>query len=141
MFIADADGTNVLNLTDSNLDDTNGNDDRWPDFGYYDYGDGTGEEVIAFASNQDGDWEIFTIYSDGSDPAQSTSDVNGVVDAEPSWDALGEYLVIHSDRDTNFEIATMYYDSSEYTNISRSSSSRDSSPDWEPVSDAVYCGE
>ena len=141
VFIADADGTNVSNLTDSSADDSNGHDDRWPDFGYYDYGDGTGEEVIAFASDRDGDWEIFTMYSDGSDLAQSTSDVNGAVDAEPSWDSLGEYLVVHSNRDTYYEIATMYYDASEFTNISRSSASGDTSPDWEPVSDPNYCGE
>ena len=141
IYVAGSDGSNPTNLTDSNRDDSNEHNDLWPDFGYYDYGDGTGDVLIAFASDRDGDWEIYTMYDDGSDQAQATANTDGVMDAEPSWDPLGEYLVIHSNRDSNFEVARMYYDASEFTNISRNSASSDSSPDWEPVDDGVYCGE
>ncbi len=140
VYVTDADGSNVENLTDSARDDSKGYNDRWPDFGFYDYGDGTGDELIAFASDRDGDWEVFTMYYNGTGQTQSTANSDGTVDAEPSWDPLGEYLVIHSDRDTNFEVATMYYDAADFANISRKETSSETSPDWEPVDDGAYCG-
>ena len=136
IYVVNADGSNVSNLTDNN-----GHDDRWPDFGYYDYGDGTGDELIAFASDRDGDWEIFTMYSDGSEPFQITANTDGTVDSEPSWDSLGEYLVAHSGRNDNFEIFTMLYDGSDGLNISRNAATSDENPDWEPVEDGAYCGD
>ena len=118
IYVAASDGSNVVNLTDSATDDSNDYNDRWPDFGFYDYGDGTGESIIAFASDRDGDWEIFSMYSDGdTEHTQSTSNDDGVVDSHPSWDPLGEYVVIQSDRGGNFEVATMYYDGFEYINV------------------------
>ena len=141
IYVADDDGSNVTNLTDSTDDDKDSHNDRWPDFGYYDYGDGTGDEYIAFASDRDGDWEVWTMFSDGTDEAKSTANSDDTIDSQPSWGPLGENLVIHSNRDTNYEVATMYYDGSSYSNISKSSTSRDAAPDWEPVEDGVYCGE
>ncbi len=141
IYTADADGSNISNLTDSSTDDSKDYSDRWPDFGYYDYGDGTGDELIAFASDRDGDWEIFTMYSDGAEPAKSTANMDEKVDAEPSWGPLGEHLVAHSNRDANFEVLRMYYDGSSAVNISRNRVSQDTSPDWEPVRDAKSCGE
>ena len=146
VFLTDTALGNPANLTDSTADDRDGDDDRWPDMAFYDYGDGTSENIVVFASNRDGDWEIFTMGDDGSAQTQSTANGSGLVDAEPSWDPLAEYVTIHSNRDGNYEVATMYYDGSEYSNISRvgnsdSASSGDSSPDWEPVTDGVYCGE
>ena len=136
VYIAAADGSGEAD----NLTDTASND-RWPDFGFYDYGDGTSDTFIAFASDRDGDWEIFTMYDDGTDPTQSTSNMDGTVDAEPSWDSLAEYMVIHSNRDGNLEVATMYFDAADYINLSKSAASSDVSPDWEPVENAGYCGE
>ncbi len=146
VYTADADGSNATNLTDSETDDTAGYDDRWPDHGYFDYGDGTGENLIAFASNRDGDWETFTMYDDGGEQTQSTENMGAAMDIHPSWDSLGEYVVLQSDRDGNFEVATMYSFGGEYTNItlagySDSGDSSESSPDWEPVDDGAYCGE
>ncbi len=146
IYVAASDGSNVVNLTDSATDDSNDYNDRWPDFGFYDDGDGTGESIIAFASDRDGDWEIYSMFSDGTGQAQSTLNTDGVVDSQPSWDPLGEYVVIQSDRGGNFEVATMYYDAFEYINVtakgySASGGSNESSPDWEPVDDGAYCGE
>ena len=146
IYITDTTLGNPVNLTDSAVDDRNGYDDRWPDIGFYDYGDGTGENLVAFASNRDGDWEIFTMGDDGSAQTQATGNGSNFEDAGPSWDPLAEYLVFHSNRDGNYEVATMYYDGTEYTNVSRvgnseSADSGDSSPDWEPVAGGLYCGE
>ncbi len=129
------DGSSVTNLTKT------AKNDRWPDSS-----DSFDGELIAFASDRDGDWEIFTMYDDGSDQIQSTLNTGPKEDSQPSWDPLGEYMVMQSDRDGNFEVATMYFDASEFTNITQkgysdSGDSKDSSPDWEPIDDADYCGE
>ena len=139
IYMTDTSLANPANLTDSSADDTGSHGDRWPDLQDY-----FGDELIAFASDRDGDWEIFTMYGDGSDQTQSTSD--GDVDRHPSWDPLAEYLVVESDRDGNLEVARMYYDASEYRNITiagnaNSSLSSETSPDWEPVDDGLYCGD
>ena len=136
IFIADADGTNPANLTDSQEDDREGHNDRWPDLIYYDP-----DELIAFASDRDGDWEVFSMYDDGTEQVQSTGNLDGLIDAEPSWDPLAEFMVIHSNRNGNFEIASMYYDGAEFTRLTGGHSGNDTSPDWEPVNDGALCGE
>ena len=141
IYVTDTDLANPTNLTDSTADDTNDYSDRWPDSS-----DSFDGEVIAFASDRDGDWEIFTMYADGSEQIQSTENTGGVMDSHPSWDPLGEYLALQSDRDGNFEAATMYSFGGEYANITQngysdSGDSSETSPDWEPVDDGAYCGE
>ena len=121
--------------------------DRWPDFGDY-YGD----EVITFASdritigNPGGDWELF-FYDYGIDIglAQITTNEDGKTDAEPSWNPLGEDMVIHSNRDGNgngnMDVATMYTDGGLYENLTQTSPSNNFSPDWEPLDNGVTCGK
>ncbi len=141
IYVSDSDSSNITNLTDSASDDSNGHNDRWPDLGYYDYGDGTGDELIAFASDRDGDWEIYTMYSDGSDQAQATANSDGTVDADPSWSGSGEQMVFHTNRDmdSNFDVWKAYYDGSGARNLTRDTAGNHSSPDWEPVEDADFC--
>jgi Tol biopolymer transport system component len=86
------------------------------------------------------------MYDDGSEQLQSTENVGTTEDSQPSWDPLGEYMAIQTDRNGDYQVATMYYDGFEYTDITQigyagSGNSNDSSPDWEPVDDGVYCGE
>ncbi|MAF09146.1 hypothetical protein CMK11_01745, partial [Candidatus Poribacteria bacterium] len=51
---------------------------------------------IAYASNADGDYEIYTIQSDGTDPIQLTS--NGDTDTAPAWSPDRTRIAFHSDR-------------------------------------------
>lgn len=140
VFITDSSLANPINLTDSAADDTGAHSDRHPDLMDY-----FGDEQIAFSSDRDGGWEIFTMYDDGSEQGKSTENADNLVDSHPSWDPLGEYLAIHSDRNGNFEVATMYYDATGYVNITgagySSAGSSETDPDWEPVDGAGYCGE
>ena len=134
VYIADADGTGVTNLTDSSSDDANGYDDRWPDLGEDDYGD----ELITFSSNRDGDWDIWTMYDDGEDPLQTTT--NNGADTQSSWGASVEEIVFQTDRDANLEVYVTFDGGGPANNVSSSGDGNDSNPDWEPLGETVYCG-
>ena len=133
VYVADADGSNVANLTDSTADDTNGYNDRSPDWGVDVYED----EFIAFSSDRSGQSLIYTMYSDGTEQQIAAS--NGSDDGEPSWDPVAEYLVFHRTNNDNVEVFAMSYAGDEQSNIS-GDNSNDSSPDWEPGDAKVYCG-
>jgi Tol biopolymer transport system component len=87
-------GKGVRRLTRTNSDDLN---PVWsPD----------GRE-IAFRSDRDGNWELYTIRPDGSGIRRLTN--NPAVDATPSWSPNGLQLAFTSDRaeQGNFEIYVM----------------------------------
>lgn len=84
---------NVVNLTN------NQSDDRFarvsPD-----------GKTIAFGSNREGNYEIYTISADnGGDERRLTT--NNATDDSPTWSADGTKLAFSSDRDGDFEIYTM----------------------------------
>lgn len=54
---------------------------------------------LAFASDVDGDFEIFTITEDGNNLRQITIN-EGIVDRDPVWSPDGESIVFASDRDS-----------------------------------------
>ena len=66
----DSDGENVVQLTDNYLGD---GDPSWSSDG----------SKIAFASDRDGDWEIYIMDSDGENVVQLTD--NDCYDGYPSW--------------------------------------------------------
>ena len=134
IYLADADGSNAVNLTDSSSDDAKGHNDRWPDLGTDYYGD----ELITFSSDRDGDWELYTMYDDGVDLWQTTS--NNGADTHSSWGPSAEEMVFQTDRDTDLEVYFIFDGGGSSANLSDSGESSDSSPDWEPLTEAVYCG-
>ena len=52
---------------------------------------------VAFASNRDGNWDIWTMNSDGSDPVNLTRDVAS--DFKPTWSPTGEQILFVSFRE------------------------------------------
>ncbi len=50
---------------------------------------------IVFSSNRSGNYEIWDMNSDGSNPTQLTR--NGAGNYVPSWSADGKYIAFHSD--------------------------------------------
>ena len=139
IFKANAsDGSGVEKVAD--VSHSTGND-RWPDFVDY-----FGDEMIAFASDRDDDWEVFFYDPVFDDLVQITLNIQDRTDTKPSWSMSGEEMVFHTNRDGNLEVVRALYDGKEYTNITRvgysiSGDSDESSPDWEPVENAGYCGE
>ncbi len=70
---------------------------------------------IAFASNDGGNYEIYTIAGDGSNRVQLTS--NSADDLDPAWSPDGKKIAFISNRDGNFEIYVMNADGSTQTRL------------------------
>lgn len=84
---------------------------------------------IAFSSNRDGDFEIWTMNADGSDPVPLTANAAG--DRLPTWSADGSRIAFVSDRDGDSEIYVMNADGSDETRLSNNGAV-DTNPTWSP---------
>ncbi|MDE2822920.1 MAG: hypothetical protein OXK79_05385 [Chloroflexota bacterium] len=84
---------------------------------------------IAFASNRDGNWEIYVMNSDGSNPHNVTN--NPGTDSHPSWSPDGSKIAFQSERDGNWEIYVMNSDGSEQVRLT-DDRGVDQSPTWSP---------
>jgi len=60
---------------------------------------------IAFASDRDGNWEIYRMNLDGSGVVRLTN--NAALDEFPTWSPDGTKLTFDSNRDANFELYSM----------------------------------
>lgn len=85
--------------------------------------------LIAFQSDRDGDWEIYTANPDGSGQVALTD--NGTRDIVPTWSPDGTRIAFASDRDGNYEIYVMNADGSGQTRLTDNGAS-DSLPSWSP---------
>jgi Tol biopolymer transport system component len=81
---------------------------------------------IAFASNADGDYDIYSINRDGSGIAQLTNAPG--YDLGPSWSPDGTKIAFGSNRSGPFHVFTMNADGS---GVSDLIAGRD--PDWQPI--------
>jgi Tol biopolymer transport system component len=82
---------------------------------------------IAFASDRDGNYEIYTMAADGSDLSRLTE--NSDEDREPAWSPDGTRLAFVSSRDGNPEIYVMNLDGSAQTRLTNNAAP-DLSPTW-----------
>lgn len=112
IFVMNADGTGVVQLTANTVDD------RQPSFSP----DGA---RIAFSRFDGADYEIFVMDADGTDVVQLTS--NTASDTDPDWTASATKIVFTTDRDGNNEVYIMNVDGSSQTNRT-SDAGADSAP-------------
>jgi len=84
---------------------------------------------IAFASNRDGNYEIYTMNADGSGPTRLTT--NAADDVDPTWSPDGTKIAFLSKRDDSFEIYVMNADGSNQTRLTNNSN-EEFDPAWSP---------
>lgn len=84
---------------------------------------------IAFASDRDGNFEIYSMNANGTNLVRLTS--NLAVDRNPDWSPDGSRIVFESDRPGNQEIYVMNADGSNQVRLTESPSA-DIHPAWSP---------
>ena len=97
IFVMNADGTGVQQLTDNN------DSDYFPAWS-------PNSNKIAFLSDRDGDFEIFVMSADGTSVQQRTD--NDDNDQTPVWSPSGKKIAFSSDRYGDSEIFVMNADGS-----------------------------
>ena len=106
----------IRRLTDNSADDYS---PSWSPNGCY----------IAFVSRRDGNWDIYVIGSDGTNPRNLTND--SAWDFSPSWSPDGRYIAFSSWRDG---VPDIYVMDSDGSNLRRLTYHRDADlePSWSP---------
>jgi serine/threonine protein kinase len=92
------------------------------------------ESQIAFRTNRDGNWEIYKMNEDGSNPINLTNNIGD--DQFPSWSLDGRQIVFVSNRDGNDEIYVMNADGSNPHNVSNHRE-LDTVPVWSPDGERI----
>ncbi|MBI1923348.1 PD40 domain-containing protein, partial [Candidatus Poribacteria bacterium] len=86
-------------------------------------------EKIAFASDRDGNSEIYVMDPDGTNLVKLTD--NTAVDQSPVWSPDGTKIAFYSDRDGDNEIYVMNADGTGLTQVTNNSGN-DYGPSWSP---------
>jgi len=86
--------------------------------------------LIAYASDQDGDFEIWVMNADGSDQHKLTD--NSAVDSSPAWSPDGSQIAFISNRDGNDEVYIMNADGRDVRRLTQAAGSSESFPAWSP---------
>ena len=84
---------------------------------------------IVFVSSRDGNYEVYSMNSDGS--GQTNLSNNPAGELAPEWSPDGSKIVFTSFRDGNAEIYTMNADGTGQTRLTYNSAT-DSNPTWSP---------
>jgi Tol biopolymer transport system component len=133
IFVANADGSNVVRLTDAGNAPTGAN----TNYGATWSPDGA---KIAFTSTRSGNSDIWVMNADGSNPVNLTAN-SSLIDSDPAWSPDGVKIAFVSQRDfpdatgdiaRSFEIYTMNADGSNATRLT-ANQVPDFSPSWSPL--------
>ncbi|CAN5722424.1 hypothetical protein BH18ACI4_BH18ACI4_12520 [soil metagenome] len=84
---------------------------------------------IAFASDREGNYEIYVVASDGSNPVRLTSNV--AEDFDPAWSPDGTKVAFVSGRDGDYEIYVMSADGGGQTRLTNNPAD-EFDPAWSP---------
>jgi len=90
--------------------------------------------MIAFSSNRDGAYNIFTMFADGSNQQNISNSIGG--DYGPTWSPDCSKIAFSSSRDGNNQIYVMNSDGTDQVNISNNAND-DVFPAWSPNGDKI----
>ena len=115
IFVMDADGENLKQLTDNDETDRNA---EWS------------KSTIVFESKRDGNWEIYGMALDGNNQNNLTNDAGK--DAYPRLSPNGQKILFESRRDKNTELYLMDTDGGAVKNLTNNPE-KDFFGRWNPV--------
>jgi uncharacterized repeat protein (TIGR01451 family) len=90
---------------------------------------GIANGLIAFTTNRDGNYEIYTMHPDGTGLTRLTN--SAASDVDPAWSPDGSQIAFTSNRAGNNEIYLMNADGSNVRRLTSNTSS-DTHPSWSP---------
>jgi TolB protein len=88
---------------------------------------------IAFASNRDGDWDIYVATLGRKAPAVNLTASSPATDKNPRWSPDGRTIVFESDRTGNWDVYAMAPDGSGLVDLTKNPAA-DTVGDWSPDS-------
>lgn len=103
-----------------------------PIIGLFVFGVISGQEpkgTIGYNSNKDGDFEIYTMNADGSNPQNISNNIK--FDYASCWSSNGETIYFYSNRDGNEEIYSIHSDGTNPINLTKNKAA-DRIPDISP---------
>lgn len=115
IWVADADGGNAVRLSTGELD-------RKPEFA-------PDDATIAYATRDDGDFEIYLIPVGGGDRVRLTDNVAD--DYDPSWSAVTDRLAFVSTRDGTRDVWTMQTNGTDLVRLT-GDEGEEEDPAWSP---------
>jgi len=86
--------------------------------------------LIAYTSDQDGDFEIWVMNAEGSDQHKLSD--NKAMDISPAWSPDGNQIAFITNRDGNDEIYVMNADGSHVQRLTQTTDASESFPAWSP---------
>ncbi len=86
--------------------------------------------LIAYCSDQDGDFEIWVMNADGSDQHKLTDNI--AMDISPAWSPNSNQIAFISNRDGNDEVYVMNADGSNVRRLTQTTDASESFPAWSP---------
>ena len=92
------------------------------------------EERIAFAAYRNGQWDIYSIAPDGSDPRQLTNDA--FEDTDPAYAPDGSKIAFASRRENNWDVYILDLLTGEETRLTNSPH-YDGAPAWNPDGESL----
>ena len=117
LFVVDADGKNLAQIVQ--VDGSYCHQPDWSPDG----------EWIAFATDRDGNIEIYKVRPDGTELTRLTQSPG--LDAHPRWSPDGRWLSFTSNRSGNYDIWVMRADGSDLLNLTKHSATDDQAA-WSP---------
>ncbi len=90
---------------------------------------------VAFASDREGQWDIYLVESDGTGLVRLTTDP--AADRQPAWSPDGTRIAFQSDRAGQADLYTIGADGEDLQRLTNTPAIHESQPAWGKITDAI----